>query len=235
MGDVPNDLLEQHAAQQPEAEPVAPPQVPAPQPRGRGRPPGRRPRQDWPSTRVRTQPEAAPTRLLPSRAGAHKSFRGARVYDPNRRRNPLDDDDVELAEVANHHQNIQAPIFINDEPWDDSEFKPTISSASIPPTATSLKGQPDLSDQTKVLRKRAQIARDRDSRKPGTSKPSSKVVTVTRKPRTSSQPPSQRGMPARRGRPSMSQPPPAARLPRSRPPPTTLTTRTKSTLLDTTA
>ena len=231
--DVPNDLLEQHAAQQPEAEPVAPPQVPAPQPRGRGRPPGRRPRQDWPSTKVRTQPEAAPTRLLPSRADAHKSFRGARVYDPNRRRNPLDDDDVELAEVSNHqqHQHIQSPIFINDEPWDDSEFKPTISSASIPPTATSMKGQPDLSDQTKVLRKRAQIARDRDSRKPGTSKPSSKVVTVTH--RTSSQPPSQRGMPARRGRPSMSQPPPAARLPRLRPPPTTLTTRTKqSTLLD---
>ena len=95
-----------------------------------------------------------------------------------------------------------------------------------------MKEQPDLSDQTKVLRNRAQIARDRDSRKPGTSKPSSKVITVTRKPRTSSQPPSQRGMPARRGRPSMSQPPPAARLPRSRPPPTTLTTRTKSTLLD---
>ena len=230
--DVPHDLLEQPDAQQPVPGPMVPPQAPAPQPRGRGRPRGRRPREDWASTKVKTQPEAAPTRLLPPRAGAHRSFRGAKVYNPDRRQNPLDDEDVGVAEVSEHQQpqNFQSPIFINDEPWDDSDIKSTITSASVSTTITSKKPQPDLSDQTRVLKNRAQIARDRDSRKPVTSKQPPRVVSVSRKPRTTSQPPSVKEMSSRRGKSSMSQPPPAARL--SRPQPSSSTRSRQLSLLD---
>ena len=214
----PQQMPQQMAPPQQVAEPPAP--APAPQPRGRGRPPGRKPREDWASTKVRTQPEAAPTRLLPARASAHQSFRGARVYNPDRRQNPVDDENVDLAEMSH---NVESPIFMNDSmPWDDSDLNPTVASSSVPTTATSDKSHPDLSDQSLVLKKRAQIAREQDSRevprKTVTSKPPSKVVTMSAKPRTTSQPPPQRGKLSRRGRPSTSQPPPSARPSRPQPP-----------------
>ena len=165
-------------------------QPPRPEPKRRGRPPGRTDRHDWASQKLKRQePETAPTRVMPARPNAHKSFSGTRVYHAGRRQEP---EVNQLTDPATGSPNLE---------WDNYDL-----------TTTTQSQAPDLADQSKVLRNRKRIAQQNDSRiardNRKVSKPSANVLTsINEKSRTSSQPPRRVPTGTRRPRLSISQPP----------------------------
>lgn len=177
--------------QQPEAdaELERPPQVEEPPPQlqqpqqndAEQRPLGARPREP-PAARLRNSPsqwrsrvkgewaDVAPTRRLPSRQAANRTFAGARTYRPERRRphSPSDDDEIDefsdtLAspdedEMSGHASNLDSSL-----QWDYSDLERTLTSQRQTEEKQQVPG--DLSDQSIVLQNRQSIAQAGDSRR----------------------------------------------------------------------
>ena len=202
---VPQPPLEPEGVdQQADSPPPTPPPVelaPPPPPKPTGtRPRVRRPPSEWPSRRKGPWEAAPPTRLLPNRQSANKTFSGARVYHADRRRRDSSSDDENVM-----HVNESEPLYQNESEtaadlsleWDYSDyanFRPSSDDIDQPRDPSTA----DLSDQTNVLEERREIAQRDDSRTQPSRKRSYErrsrpplLASIPESSRTTSLPPSQ--------------------------------------------
>ena len=153
------------------------------------RPKTRKPVPEWRSRQKGYWKDVAPTRRLPDRASANKTFRGSQVYRPERRQLQIHPPDVDISELqqpvtdeASSDDTQRAALTSPQLEWDNYDLArkspfvhaPTSDDLMTERPAQSIDtpvGRMDLADQSSVLARRKLIAQKNDCR-------SSKVSSV---------------------------------------------------------